>query len=431
MNKYRFNIYIAGIFTIATLISNFLLYRVSNGYLNDETLYGIWLIVLSIITWFYILDFGISNSLRNMLTEYIERKEEKKIKQVIYTTYICLLLPLAFMVIIGLLINSWVDWASVFNVNQKGEDIKKVMYITFIMFPFIFYLNTITYIYHAYFKSYIVNIMQFLNLFLNVIVIGVMSISGSGNIVKMCMVYFSINISVYLIFTVAFFFNKRLSFLHPANLNKKMIAPLLSVGLAFLLLDIASIILYNSGPILISYFFNPKESVGFQISYKLFNVYLTLSTIVLSPLWTLIIKLYVKRDKKSIYDTTKKVSIIIGGLILAIIVTSFFANKIMTFWIGREFNLNNLYILLMAIIVILTIISHFFKVMLNGMSKIYYEVIVYTAAIIISLALMFILIRIYDYGIYAFISSILIGVAIPAILFPVKFFYEVNKISER
>ena len=431
MNKYRFNIYIAGIFTIATLISNFLLYRVSNSYLKDETLYGIWLIVLSIVTWFYILDFGISNSLRNMLTEYIEKKEDKKIKQVIFTTYICLLLPLVFMVVIGLFINSWIDWPAVFNVNEKGADIKKVMYITFLMFPFIFYLNTITYIYHAYFKSYIVNIMQFLNLFINVIVIGIMSASGSGNIVKMCIVYFSINISVYLIFTIAFFLNKRLSFLHPKNMNKKMITPLLSVGLAFLLLDVASIILYNSGPILISYFFNPKESVGFQISYKLFNVYLTLSTIVLSPLWTLIIKLYVNKDKKSIYSTTKKVSTIIGALICAIIVTAFLANRIMTIWIGREFNLNLLYIFLMAAIVILTIVSHFFKVMLNGMSKIYYEVIVYAIAIVISLTLMFITIKIFDYGIYAFISSILIGVAIPAVLFPVKFFNEVNKIPER
>lgn len=295
-NIYRFNVYLASIFTILTLISNFLLYRVSNSYLDDNEAYGLWLIILSVVTWFYIMDFGISNSLRNYLTEALEKRNMLFANKIVSTTYIIMLIPLIFLIILGLVSNYLVNWNIIFNVSENQEETEKLFKIAFFLFPFIFYLNTITYIYHAYFKSYIVNIMQFLNLFVNCIIIKIFDFFEIGNLVTLGLIYFLTNISIYLFFTILFLLKEKgtikikLSYFDP-----KLINSLLGLGLGFFFLDIASLALLNSGPFLISYFFNPSFSVKFQLPYKLLSIFLTLSTIILSPLWTLIIKKWLQK----------------------------------------------------------------------------------------------------------------------------------------
>ena len=119
------------------------------------------------------MDFGISNSLRNYLTERLEKRNMLFANKIVSTTYIIMLIPLIFLIILGLVSNYLVNWNIIFNVSENQEETEKLFKIAFFLFPFIFYLNTITYIYHAYFKSYIVNIMQFLNLFVNCIIIKI------------------------------------------------------------------------------------------------------------------------------------------------------------------------------------------------------------------------------------------------------------------
>lgn len=120
-NIYRFNVYLASIFTILTLISNFLLYRVSNSYLDDNEAYGLWLIILSVVTWFYIMDFGISNSLRNYLTEALEKRNMLFANKIVSTTYIIMLIPLIFLIILGLVSNYLVNW----NIILMFQKIKR------------------------------------------------------------------------------------------------------------------------------------------------------------------------------------------------------------------------------------------------------------------------------------------------------------------
>lgn len=425
--KFKKNVILAGIFTVLTLGSNFLLYRSSHLYLKDEESFGVWLTILSLITWIYIMDFGISNSLRNMLTNAIEKKDDIQIKKLISTTYTVMLIPLVIILYLGLTI-SFLDWSEIFNITEKKYEVNSLMKIILFLFPFVFYFNTISYIYHAYFKSYIVNIMQFLNLFINCVVIYILALSGVGDLVTMGIVYFSINIIIYLFFTMLFLFKKRLFILFNYKyFETKLIKPLLGTGVAFFILDIASIILYNSGPLLISYFFNPSYSVNFQLPYKLLNVFLTISTIFLTPLWTVMLSYYALKNIEAIKSINKKILKYLVIIILMVLISTIFVNQIIAIWIGEDFNIEYLFIFLVAIIVILSIVAHLFQTLLNSMNKIFIQVIVFSVAIVISISMMYFCVKVLDLGIYSFLLSLIIGIGIPSILLPIIFIRYISK----
>ena len=430
-NIYRFNVYLASIFTILTLISNFLLYRVSNSYLDDNEAYGLWLIILSVVTWFYIMDFGISNSLRNYLTEALEKRNMLFANKIVSTTYIIMLIPLIFLIILGLVSNYLVNWNIIFNVSENQEETEKLFKIAFFLFPFIFYLNTITYIYHAYFKSYIVNIMQFLNLFVNCIILKIFDFFEIGNLVTLGLIYFLTNISIYLFFTILFLLKEKgtikikLSYFDP-----KLINSLLGLGLGFFFLDIASLALLNSGPFLISYFFNPSFSVKFQLPYKLLSIFLTLSTIILSPLWTLIIKKMVTKSYSDILAINKKIITLMVSVFSVIFVSTFFLNFAIYIWVGKYYDIEWTFLLLVSTIVMLSIITHVYKTLLNAMSIVYIQVVVYMCGTIVCFLLMFIFLKFLNLSVYYFLMSINIGLLIPALLLPVIFYTRLYKLKK-
>ncbi|MCR1871665.1 hypothetical protein NSA33_00675 [Mammaliicoccus lentus] len=396
---------------------------------NDET-YGVWLVILSIITWFYIMDFGISNSLRNLLTEAVQNKDEKRISHLIYTTYLIMLIPLIVLLIVGMVLNNIINWSEVLNVKGKPEQVNRLLQISFLLFPFVFYLNTISYIYHSFFKSYIVNILQFLNLFINCVVIYILSFLQDGSVITMGIIYFSINISVYLIATFYFFLShKKLSILSFENYDKKLIKPLLSMGISFFILDVSSILLYNSGPLIISSFFNPIIAINFQLPYKLLTIFVTLSHIILTPLWTLILTQMTKKNYKEIKNVQKKLILFLIALSIIILIFTLFINKVIEIWIGKNYEIDNKFILIIAILVILSIVCHTYQTLLKSMGKLYIQTFIFIIAIIVSFSCMFIFINVLNYDEYAFVISLILGLLVPSILLPISFNININRFS--
>ncbi|MDK9852962.1 lipopolysaccharide biosynthesis protein [Staphylococcus equorum] len=432
MKIFKKNVILISFFTGLTLMSNFLFYRVAHIYLDNDESYGIWLVILSIITWFYVMDFGISNSLRNLLTEVVQQKNNEKISKLIYTTYLIMLLPLIFLIIAGLIINSLVDWSSLLNITGNRNQINNLMKVSFILFPVIFYLNTISYIYHSFFKSYIVNVLQFLNLFINCVVIYICSISGNGNVVVMGTIYFSINILVYLYATLHFFVrNKHLKILTNKNFDRKLVKPLFSMGISFFILDISSILLFNSGPLVISTLFNPVIAIDFQLPYKLLTIFVTLSHIILTPLWTLVITRMTEKNFGEIKRINKKLIIFLAITSITILIFTLFVNDIIKIWIGVDYDIDLGFILWIAILVILSIICHAYQTLLKSMGKLSIQTYIFIFSIIISYSSMFILIKIFDFGEYAFIFSLVTGLLLPALLLPISFNINIKKMETK
>ncbi|MDW4099696.1 hypothetical protein QI260_07085 [Staphylococcus saprophyticus] len=431
MKLFKKNIIWITTFTLLTLVSNFLFYRVANIYLKNDESYGIWLVILSIITWFYIMDFGISNSLRNYLTKAVEQNNKKEASKLIFTTYLIMLVPMIALIIGGVILNSFLDWSLILNVTENKEETNLLIKIAFILFPIIFYLNTISYVYHAYFKSYIVNVLQFLNLFINCIVIYICSFNENTSIVVMGSIYFGINIFIYLCATIIFYLNhNELNLLKFNNFDSNFVKPLFSMGISFFILDIASILLYNSGPIVISTFFNPVIAIDFQLPYKLLTIFVTLSHIILTPLWTLIITKMTNKNFNDIKRINIKLNLFL--ILISIIILAFtpFVNTVIYLWIGTFYDIDLKFIVCIAILVILSIICHAYQTLLKSMGKLRVQTFVFVVSIIISYSSMFILIELLHFGEYAFVLSLIGGLVMPVILLAIAVNKNIKKQSE-
>ncbi|MFG0935107.1 hypothetical protein ACF91D_31100, partial [Staphylococcus sp. 231237_7MaSpsaltlick] len=76
--KFKKNIGLNFIFTILSTFTTFILLRSLLKYFNyDQDSYGLWLMVFSVLSYIYLMDFGISNGLRNIITPLVNKNKEK------------------------------------------------------------------------------------------------------------------------------------------------------------------------------------------------------------------------------------------------------------------------------------------------------------------------------------------------------------------
>lgn len=86
-------------------------------------------------------------------------------------------------------------------------------------------------------------------------------------------------------------------------------------------------------------------------------------------------------------------------------------------------------ILLIAFIVILSIIAHTYKTLLNAISKIYIQVVFYGLSLIITLSCMKIFLIDHDGNLEAFLWSLIIGMLFSSVMLPVVYYRFLHKMK--
>ena len=90
-----------GIKTVGVFVSLFIV-PITLGYLSEEE-YGIWLTLSSMLAWIGFFDIGLTNGLRNKLTEALAVKDNERAKIYLSTTLFLLVsLMFVLLVIFGL-----------------------------------------------------------------------------------------------------------------------------------------------------------------------------------------------------------------------------------------------------------------------------------------------------------------------------------------
>ena len=81
---------IIGAFVVkgGSLIISVVLLPLYLRFFGDQTVLGIWYTILSILNWVVLFDLGLGQGLRNQLPVFIEKNNQKGIRDSISTTYI-------------------------------------------------------------------------------------------------------------------------------------------------------------------------------------------------------------------------------------------------------------------------------------------------------------------------------------------------------
>ena len=264
-------------------------------FFNDNAIYGIWLTILSVLTWILYFDVGISHGLRNNLIEPIVNKDWKAIKEYISSAYISVTviaigLAVAFIGLIAVM-----DWNKFFNVGAElvdADTLRLVVGIAVLGILLQFVFRTITSVLYALQKSFVPNM---LNLISSASLLLFVIICPSKDVDSNLLTLVTANVvTVNLPLLIATFiiFSRVLKGCAPsfAAFRIKSAKAIMGLGGAFFLLQILQMLLMNTNEFIITNMISPAYVVEYQMYFKLFNVISTVFSLTIVPIWSAIAK---------------------------------------------------------------------------------------------------------------------------------------------
>ncbi|WP_143315759.1 oligosaccharide flippase family protein [Clostridium sp. HBUAS56017] len=365
------NIIVSFILKFLGLGLSYLLVPITIGYVNNEQ-YGIWMTLLSIISWISFSDIGLGNGLRNKLTESLAQKQLEKSREYISTAYAAMTIIVFILLVVLMFIIPFLNWQNIFNtVTISNSKLVNLVVVVLVFFLGNFILSLYSQLYYAKQQSAATGIGQLLVNIISVLSILILKRITSGDIVYLG---FSYGVSMILpsIFLTCLFFKKNAE-LRPAlayvRLNK--FKEIIGLGVKFFIIQIAVVVYFGTNNIIIAQVCGPNEVTNYNVVYKLFSLVNTGHILLITPLWSAYTEAYGRGDIKWIRSTLNKTSLLLIPIGLGLLVMTVFSDIIFKIWLGNNnIEINKYLIVTMAISTFITVFSNTFVYFLNGVNEI-------------------------------------------------------------
>ncbi len=361
---------------------------------NEQTV-GIWLTLLSTISFFINFDFGLGNGLRNKLVKPIADKDFPLIiKWTLNTVFFEFIISLLITLIIGFFLFI-VDWNDLLNIPLTTVDKETLFWSLFILListSTFFVLRVVTFINHAFQLSFINGLIQFSSsLMLLIFTLSVKFISIKETFLYISFFYFfSTNIPLFINFILYYFINRKKFTFNISIYDKNIIKTLLSTGFHFFLIQISHLIINGTNEILINLNFDSTSVYNYNVYGKFFFAVLTFSNFLLSPLWASIASGYTTNDKKWI-SRILKLSFYFFVLTTFILITIAFSLQfILDIWLeSNSIQIDSSTTILFVFLLVFSIGNLLLSSFSNGFNEIYKQSILLIIGAIIKIPLSF------------------------------------------
>lgn len=354
-----------------SIIVSLLLVPLLINYLNP-TRYGIWITLSSIIAWFGFFDIGLGNGLRNKLAEAIAKKKYKLARIYVSTTYAMLIVIMLVVYFLFLVGNIFIDWVIVLNANVGMESELKLLAVivfSFFCLRIIFQLfNIILIADQKPAKS------SFFNLLANVAALTIIYLLTK--LTESSLIYIGLAISgmpvLVIVIASVWFYNKNYKIFAPSiNYVKFRFAKdLMSLGFKFFIIQIASVVLYQTSIVIITQLFGPENVTNYFVAFKYFSVITMIFGIILIPFWSAFTEANAIGDTKWIKNIMKKLQLLWLAMIIVVIMMLLVSNQVFAIWVGDKVQIDFTLSLVISIYVIINTWNGIYSHFLNGVGKI-------------------------------------------------------------
>ncbi len=332
------NILYSVIFKAISIGVSLLIVPLTLSYLSKVE-YGIWLTLFSMLAWISYFDIGLTNGLRNKLTEALAEGDKQKAKIYISTTLFLLAGIVCLIILISVGLYKFVNWNSVFNTSEISSMVLgRVVFITIAFFGLQFIFKVVIALYYATQRSAVVELMGTLGSLFSLAVIYMLTkVTASGSLLYVAVVFSAAPVLVYVVAYFITFYGKY-RYLLPSvkSVNLNHTKDLLGLGVVFFVIQVSIMILFTTSNIIIAQLFGPEEVTIYNIAFKYFNVVTMGFMIVLTPLWNAYTDAYTKGDFDWIGNVMRKIILFwilsLIGTVGMILVSSF----VYSFWVGVE-----------------------------------------------------------------------------------------------
>lgn len=397
-------------------------------YLNVER-YGIWLTLSSIIGWFYILDIGLGNGLRNKFTEALAKGDKELAKTYVSTTYAILGIIIGLFYILFLIVNPFLNWVKILNTPQDLlNELNLLVFIVITFFCLQFLLKLIGTILIADQKPAASDLIGVVSSLISLLIIYILSKTTDGSLLYLGTVFMLVPVVVFLLASVVLFKGKYKEFLPSIKkVDFKHGRELYTLGIKFFIIQISGIIIYSTSNIIITQILGPAEVTPYNIAYKYFNTVMMFFMIIMTPFWSGFTEAFNKNDIDWIKTTMKKLNLFSVGVITLVVLMIVFADIIYKIWVGDQVKVPFLLTVFMGLYVMILSWGAPFVFFMNGVGKIKLQLYIASIAALINIPLAIYLVKYLSLGSTGIIISTC-ALSLPAVIvYPLQYKKILNK----
>jgi O-antigen/teichoic acid export membrane protein len=409
-------------------IIGFIFVPLTLNYLGTEE-YGIWLTLSSILLWFGFFDIGLGNGLRNKLAESLAKNDFKMAKIYVSTTYAGIAIIFSVVLLIFFIINPFLNWAHILNTSPDLSGMISKLAIFLVVFLSIrFVVQLISTINYAHQNP---SISSSFDVLANLISLGFLILLKTLSIKSLLLLGIVFSASPVIVFTVAsyIFYRGRYKLITPSirSVEFKYLKELGGLGVNFLFIQLAYLIIFTLNNFIISYLFGPEKVTIFSIPYKYFgflsNYFLTL----LLPFWSAFTDAYVKKDISWIRNALKRLIGIWVIFVILIIVLIIGSSFLYPLWLRNNFvKVPFMLSVFMGIFYAIFAWFNIFCFFINGTGKVKLQLLVYIIAALLEIPLILFLSVYLHFNLYGvIITNIIVSIPI-AVFMPIQTYKIIN-----
>lgn len=356
----------------------------------NPTQYGIWLTLSSIIVWLGYFDFGFAHGFRNRFAEAKAKNDIILARKYVSTTYAVLLLIFVSVLLIALLVNYFINWSEILNIDVVyNEELKVVFGILACFFCMQIVAGVFTTMLLAEQKSAFSSLIQTGGQFFAFIAIWILTRIVTGNLTILAFILSGIPCFLLVIVSIIVFHTKKYKDLRPSisSIDFSLTKNILGLGGQFFIITISILFIFQFINIIISRIEGPIAVTQYNIAYKYYNVLNMVAVIILTPFWSAFTEAYVQKDITWMKRMVKKLErlwlLCIPVLVLMIICSDLFFEL----WIGDSIHISFSLSICMSLYILFQTAGNMYMYMINGTSKVRLQMIVYVCFALITIPL--------------------------------------------
>ncbi len=369
----RKNIIGSILFKFIGVLISFVLVPMTISYINPDE-YGVWLTISSVFSWIAFFDIGLTNGLRNKLTEAFAENDYDKAQKLNSTTFALLSIIVLALIIIFSIVNNWLDWNKILNVQKidaTNFNLHQLIYLVFLFFCFQFLFKTVGVVFVALQKPAVNDF--FISVGSLISLVGVWLLTQFIRQDKLFFVSVVFSASSALVYIIAYFvvFGSIHKKIRPKfrKIDWSLSNELLKLGTVFFFLQLSGVVLYLSSNLIIAQLFSQYAVTEYNIAFKYANMISVVSLIVITPLWSSSTDAYVNKDFKWFQDTNRKMNYFLLLVVLGSIVMVAFSPIFYKIWIKEMVHVPMKLTISVVLYNILFVYSSIYIYMLNGIGK--------------------------------------------------------------
>jgi O-antigen/teichoic acid export membrane protein len=382
------NIFASFIIRILGITISLVLVPLTINYVNSVQ-YGIWITLSSLIGWLGYFDIGFGNGLRNKLAESIALGDYKIAKVYVSTTYAVMGVMMMTIMVIFILINPFLNWSHILNAPEEmASDLRLLALIVFVLFCCQMFLQLIGTVLTANQQPAKASAFNLISSITSLIAIFILTKTTTGKLIYLG-IALCLPPTIVVLFSNLWFYTHDFRACAPSffHIRLRYIRSLMGLGIKFFIMQIATLVLYQTSNIIIAHLFGNNNVTLYNIGFKYFNVIPMFMLIIMMPLWSAFTDAWTKNEVTWIINTINKLRFIWIGLSIIVVVMLLVSNKVYLLWVGDKLHVPLGISIALSVSIIVNIGAYIYSIFLNGVGIVRIQLILAIVGIVINVPL--------------------------------------------